>query len=245
MKKIFRHLYGVLSILIGLFAIYGSATNQQLTSYTTGTIQLSPKEHDIFTKKSLSNYIKSTPNPTIVLRVPNLVDRVLDESKYSKSQIYYTIEKEFAKADFIVRDRALYQKILDQNISTDYSKIKELTNTDLIIELVGYDIVNFNTNTYYDKKNNLKTSDANFTLKGSKIEFKLIRVKDNDLVGSYTFYFTPCTSGCTYMFDNYGRLYSINIKGKAISQPYEFVSNDQLEEFIKVSTQYLIEELKK
>lgn len=245
MRQFKNHLLGLSILTVSIVSILGSATTKNALSYTTGTIKLTSKKDDIFTKPSLIQYLKSTNNPTIVLRVPNQVDNVLEENRYSKSQIYNTIEKEFAKADFIVRDRALYQKVLDQNVTSDYSKIKELTNTDLIIEFVGFDNVKYYTNKYTDQKGREKTTDANLTLTGSKIEFKLIRVKDNDLVGSYTFHYTPCTSGCTYKFDNLGNLYSTSTQGKAITQPYEFVSSDALEDFFKSSTQRLIREMKR
>lgn len=245
MKQIKKHLVGSMAIVAAIVAVLGSATSKNAISYTTGSIKLIPKKDDVFTKPSLVQYLKSTNNPTIVLRVPNQVDNVLEENRYSKNQIYNTIEKEFAKADFIVRDRALYQKVLEQNRATDYSKIKELTNTDLIIEFVGFENVKYYTNKYTDQKGREKTTDANLTLTGSKIEFKLIRVKDNDLVGSYTFHYTPCTSGCSYTFDKMGTLYSPTVKSKAITKPYEFVSSDALEEFFKLSAQRLIREMKK
>lgn len=243
MKTAKKHFIGLLVLLLIGISIISSSSSKLVT--TNGEIRLQPKKDDIFTKPSLSQYLKSTKNPTIVLRVPNQVDNVLEESKYSKSQIYNTIEKEFAKADFIVRDRALYQKVLDQTTTTDYSKIKELTDTDLIIEFIGFETVKYYTNKYTDSKGRAKTSNTNFTLPGSKVEFKLIRVKENDIVGSYTFHYTPCISGCNYSFDAAGNLYQPNQKGKAITQPYEFVSSDELEDFFKTSSQRLIKELKK
>lgn len=230
-------------IAISFFCITGCFTTKDLPSYKTGTISIKPKKDDVFTKPSLTNYMKSTKNPTFVLRVPKQIDDILDENKYSKSQIYNTIEKELAKADFIVRDRALYQKVLDQNIVSDYSKIKELTNTDLILELVNYENINFNTNKYIDAKGRDKTIDGNFTLKGVKIEFKLIKVKENDLVGSYSFFYSPCSDGCKYTFDSNGNLYANNNR-KKMTMPYEFVSSDNLEDFFKSCAKRLINELK-
>jgi hypothetical protein len=240
-----KHLLGGMAISFAIITAIGSAATNSGITYTTGVIKLSPKKDDVFTKPSLVQYLKNTTNPTIVLRVPNQIDNVLDENRYSKSQFYNTIEKEFAKADFVVRDRALYQKVLDQNVSTNYSKIKELTNTDLIIELVGFSDVKIFTNKYTDMKGREKTSDVNLVLNGYKIEFKLIRVKDNDLVGTYTFYYTPCTNGCKCTFDNLGTFYSPTVKGKTIIQPYELVPSDSMEEFYKITAQRLIAELKK
>ncbi len=208
-----------------------------------GTVKLNAKKEDIFTKTSLLSYLRQTKSPTIVLRVPQQVDRLLEENRYSKSQIYNTIEKELAKADFIVRDRGLYQKVLDQNLSTDYSKIKELTDTDLILELVASDEEKYYTNKYTNYKGKEKITDGSITISGQKVEFKLIKVKENDLVGSYTFHFTPCTNGCVYNIDHFGTLYNVSTSSKVV-KPYEFVSSDRLEEFFKNCAKLLIRELR-
>ncbi len=245
MGKYTKNILGVIVVFVALLSAVGSAITKPVVVYTTGVIKLNQRQDDTFTKPSLVGYLASTKSPTIVLRVPNQVDNILDENRYSKSQIYNTIEKEFAKANFIVRDRALYQKVLDQKVTSDYSAIKELTNTDLILEFVGFEAVKYYTNKYTDRKGKERTSVANLTLTGNKIEFKLIQVKDNDLVGSYTFHNTPCTSGCSYTFDNLGNLYLPNVTNKVIAKPYEFVSSDALEEFIKASTQSLIRAMRK
>lgn len=208
-----------------------------------GTVKLTEKKDEIFTKPSLLNYLNLTKTPTIVLRVPQQVDKLLEENRYSKSQIYNTIEKELAKADFIVRDRALYQKVLDQNVSTDYSKIKELTETDLILELVSADDERYNTNQYTNRRGKPRITDGPMTIFGKQVEFKLIKVKENDLVGSYTFHFTPCVNGCLYNIDHLGTLYNISTSTKIV-KPYEFVTQDRLEEFYKNCAKLLIKELK-
>ena len=208
-----------------------------------GTVKLTEKKDETFTKPSLITYLNQTKSPTIVLRVPLQVDKLLEENRYSKSQVYNTIEKELAKAEFIVRDRALYQKVLDQNVSTDYSKIKELTDTDLILELVSADDEKYNTNQYTNKRGKSKITDGPMTIFGKQVEFKLIKVKENDLVGSYTFHFTPCVNGCLYNIDHFGSLYNISNTSKVI-KPYEFVTQDRLEEFYKNCAKLLIKELR-
>lgn len=228
--------------LFFLLLALGSAPAKIATE--EGTVTLSPKGDDVFTKPALLSYLHQTKSPTIVLRVPQQVDRLLEENRFSKSQIYNTIEKELAKADFIVRDRALYQKVLDQNVSTDYSKIKELTETDLILELVSTDDEKYSTNQYVNRKGKPKITQGPMTLFGQKVEFKLIKVKDNDLVGSYTFHFTPCVKGCIYNIDPFGALYRIQTTAKVV-KPYEFVSQDALEEFYKNCSKLLIRELKR
>ncbi len=227
-----------------VFIIMAVSSAPPKVSTEQGTIRLSPKKEEIFTKSSLIGYLSETKSPTIVLRVPQQVDRLLEENRYSKSQIYNTIEKELAKADFIVRDRALYQKVLDQNVSTDYSKIKELTETDLILELVSSDEEKYYTNQYTNTRGKPKITQGSMTISGQKVEFKLIKVKENDLVGSYTFHFTPCINGCVYNIDPFGNLYNLSTANKIV-KPYEFVSSDRLEEFYKDCAKLLIKELRR
>lgn len=226
-----------------LFIIMAASSAPARVATEEGTVRLSTKKDEIFTKSSLISYLSKTKSPTIVLRVPMQVDKLLEENRYSKSQIYNTIEKELAKADFIVRDRALYQKVLDQNLSTDYSKIKELTDTDLILELVASDEERYNTNLYTTRRGKERITDGPMTIFGQKVEFKLIKVKENDLVGSYTFHFTPCINGCIYNIDRYGTLYNISTSNK-ILKPYEFITPDGLEEFYKSCAKLLIKELR-
>lgn len=233
-----------LEMVIPVLFIILAASSVVATKIVTeeGTVKLNTKKDETFTKSSLLSYLTKTKSPTIVLRVPQQADRLLEENRYSKSQFYNTIEKELAKADFIVRDRALYQKVLDQNVSTDYSKIKELTDTDLILELVSSEEERYNTNQYTNHKGKAKITDGPMTLFGHKVEFKLIKVKENDLVGSYTFHFSPClSSGCIYNIDRNGTIYTIANK---IVKPYEFVPADKLEEFYKTCAKLLIRELR-
>lgn len=226
-----------------VFIILAMASAPAKIATEEGTVKLTAKNDEIFTKPSLISYLNQTKSPTIVLRVPLQVDKLLEENRYSKSQIYNTIEKELAKANFIVRDRALYQKVLDQNVSTDYSKIKELTETDLILELVSADDERYNTNQYVNRKGKPRMTDGPMTIFGKQVEFKLIKVKENDLVGSYTFHFTPCVNGCVYNIDHFGTLYNVSTTSKIV-KPYEFVTQDRLEEFYKNCAKLLIKELR-
>jgi hypothetical protein len=163
--------------------------------------------------------LQTASNLSIVLRVPGQITKVLEEDKFAYNSIYNTVEKEIAKAGFTVRDRGLFQQVLE-NTTVDYSKIKELTGTDLILELVGYEKIKYPVPSYIDQDGNEKatkagltisrekdftiTGEKDFTITGAKAEFKIISVKENDFVGSYIFYSTPCTNGCTYKFNQYG-----------------------------------------
>lgn len=222
----------------------GSAPNK--VSYTTGTLRFAPKQDDIFTKNSLKDYLHSTPNPTIVLRVPAQVDEVVVQKNYSNSQIYDIIEEELAKANFIVRDRALFQKVLDQSQAVDYSKIKQLTDTDLILELVSFQQVDYVTNQYMDRKDRSRIYPVNLKVPGYRVEFRLIQVKTNDLVGTYTFNYAPCTEGCLYTFDTMGNLFKPESKNQRMTplNGILLTPQDQLERFIRTCTLDLIREMR-
>ncbi len=242
MKSLKPHVIGMAAISIFLISLLASAPAKMV--YKPGTFTLMKKEDEIFTKPSLSDIMHSSKNISIVLRVPYSGDKVTQEQTQKNNSIYSTIEKEFAKAGFIVRDRGLFSKILEQGNIADYSKIKELTETDIILELVSYGDVKYNTNRYTDAKGKLVTSNLNFTLTGTTVEFKIISVKESDLVGNFVFNYTPCTSGCKYNFDQTGALYAITAAPSKKNTPYEFVNPDVLESFFKVCSQRLIETLK-
>ena len=51
--------------------------------------------------------------------------------------LFNAIEKELLRENFRVRDRGLFNELLSKSQTSDYSKIKELTNTDIILEVVN------------------------------------------------------------------------------------------------------------
>ena len=178
--------------------------------WVTGPFLLQPRENDVFTKTSLIKSLKLSTSPSIVLRVPNPGDKVTEEQRQKNSVLYNLIEKEFAKAGFVVRDRQLFAKVLEQETS-DYSKIGVITETDFILELLSYNLsIKTEVKTYLDETG--EQAEAPFAVKfnSAVAEFKLISVKKNDLVGAYTFYYTPCIDGCKERFDPDARSWSVN-----------------------------------
>lgn len=176
-------------------------------NYVRGTVKYNPKKDIIFTKPSLKKYLKNVKNPSIVLRVPNEESSVLEKDGYSSSAIYSTIEKELSKAGFLVRDRGLFKRIIQDNRTADYSEIGSKTKTALILEVVKEQNVDFITNKYTNKRGKEKTAPFFVKYRGMKVEFKIIKVDENDVVGNYVFYYTPCVSGCSRAFiENRGSL---------------------------------------
>ena len=137
MQNLKKHFYGTIAIASFMFALLASYGPKKITyNYTKGTVKLPEKNDETFRKPSLTKILQATKNLSIVLRTPGTLTKLLDEQKYSTNSIYTTVEKEFVKAGMIVRDRGLFQQVLE-NTTADYSKIKELTETDLILEIVG------------------------------------------------------------------------------------------------------------
>jgi hypothetical protein len=208
MQKMAKNIVGSIAILFFTLALLASGRPDPV--YVTGVFTLPNQENDVFTKSDLVKSLNLSGTPSIVLRVPNPGDKVAEEQKQKNSVLYNLIEKEFAKAGFVVRDRQLFAKVLEQETS-DYSKIGVITETDFILELLSYNLKSkFKTNKYVDENGKPAEAPYQISFNSAIAEFKLVSVKKNDMVGSYTFYYTPCTEGCTERFDIKARSRSVN-----------------------------------
>lgn len=197
---------------------------------------------DVYANKNLKDFADSSKTPSIVLRVPNNSDKVTSNSINNSNNniLYNTIENELLKEGFSVRDRGLFNELLNKSHTSDYSKIKELTNTDIILEVVSIDdAVEYSTNklTRIDgKKEELYVSSVDYKEIGASVEFRVILVANNEIAGTYKYNYQPCPSGCEV-----STLQSVssssNYRNLKIK---ETVSVNQLEEFIKKCTQDLI-----
>ncbi len=237
-----KNFVGVISIFISLLMLYGSGVHKKIV----GQAKFEAKQDDLFSKESLKNLIKTTQSPTIVVRNLAVNYHGLSVSGGDPSNSLVNIlEKVFTKNEFIVRDRALFEKSFNQSGATDYSKMKDLTDTDLILELVQISNISYTTNTYY-KKGSLKklpSLSAPLNYSGIKIELKIVNVKNNDIVGTYTFYDTPCTDGCD-VYKYIKQYYSYD----PTSEMNHFVmiyDETNWENFTKNVAEKLIESLKK
>jgi hypothetical protein len=226
-------------------------------------VKFTPKQRDVFTNGHLKTFLSSNSHPNIVLRVPNTYEQVTTKSsdgqvslvnEKSRDIYYNAIEKELLKAGFSVRDRGLFNEVLnkmqrDTKQNIDYSQINELTNTDLILEVIKIDpSVKYVTNkiSSKDKRGNWtdKTSQTEYKRYGASAEFKIIMVKNNEMAGTYTFNYAPCTDGCeigTFKKKPTRIVYS---KNAPVIPAYEGVEVNVMEEFIEKSTQDLISAIK-
>ena len=180
MNNTIKHVLGVIALTTFVGGIVGStdtAPRKESTpkpvkpiEYTTGTFTLTAKENEYFTKKSLGRILKASKTPSIVLRVPVTGRNVTGQVKQKNNELYTIIEKEFAKAGYAVRDRNLFEQILENEQKT-YSEIGKSTNTDLILELLSFNELPYRVRQYRDEAGELKNADKDITFTGSRIEF--------------------------------------------------------------------------
>jgi len=220
-----------------------------------GKVRLTNRQPEVFTSNSLKGLLQRTQKPSIVLRIPVETSKATTETRFPLSTVYNAIEKELLKGGFTVRDRVLFNELLAKSQTNDYSKIKELTNTDLILEVVDFNTsVEYLTNKYYttSKRGKIKESTlerGQIKLYGASTEFKVIIVNSNEISGNYKFNYTPCSSAldnCEYIIDDNGKLYinTASGKNKKVVQPYEFIESSFMENFMAQSTRDLINQLK-
>ena len=196
---------------------------------------------ETYANPNLKQFFKENRNPNIVLRVPNNNDKATSNTSTNRNNdvLYNTIEKELLKENFSVRDRGLFNELLSKSATSDYSKIKELTNTDIILEVVSIDpSVLYTTNkvtTVTSKKEVENIGNVNYKEKGASVEYKVILVKNNEIAGTYKYNYKPCPSGC--------ELLTFKFTGKKSSlKPVlrETVEINTMEEFLKITTKQLI-----
>jgi hypothetical protein len=200
---------------------------------------------DVYANTHLKEYLKNNKSPKIVLRVPNSNDKATSNTINTQNNnvLYNAIEKEFLKEGFNVRDRGLFNEIIDKSKSADYSKLGEETDTDLILE-----VININTAVLYttNKITMVNNSDGtergmlnniNYKKNGATIEFRLIMVKNNEIAGNYKYNYTPCINGCPLTDWTYN-------KRTKVLELKETVAVNALEEFVRSCTLDLIRSFK-
>jgi hypothetical protein len=172
---------------------------------------------------------------------------------YDETALYNAIEKQLFKEGFAVRDRGLFNQVLDANQSIAYSKISSLTDTDLILELVRLDnLVGYTTNVCYTEGDDQQRLINQYRdTRGASVEFKLVHVKSNEIVGSYKVHYTPCLEGCRGIYRKAG---SSGIftnsdwlkpgEQKQRNRAYQKLDQDALESFITDATHQLVKSMR-
>lgn len=227
-----RQIYSALIVMTLCMA--GCSAGKQIIKFST-------VPDETYANPNLKDFFKNNRNPNIVLRVPNNNDKATSNTSTNKNNdvLYNTIEKELLKENFSVRDRGLFNELLSKSQTADYSRIKELTNTDIILEVVNIDAsVIYTTNqvtTVTAKKEVANIGSFDYKEKGASVEYKIILVKNNEIAGTYKFNYKPCPDGC--------ELTTFKIIGKKNNKKVELketVEINTLEEFMKITTKKLI-----
>lgn len=224
------------------------------SSLQMGLIRFEGKQDEIIATNKIVEFIKNNPNPSIVLRVPNTEKQATQSDP--NGYIYNAIEKELVLANFNVKDRGLFNEVVNKSSGIDYTKIKEITGTELILELVRVQPnVEYSTNRVYTKTGETKIFNNHIIKRaGAAIEFKLIIVENNDYGGSYSFYYTPCSESSTPDCTSYigyknfpNKVYPNINKCKSNSKlaAYETVDQNIVEEFVRNGVKRMILEIKK
>jgi hypothetical protein len=214
-------------------------------SYTS-LVKYSEQPNDIYAKNNLKEYLKNNKSPKIVLRVPNSNDKAASNTVISQNNnvLYNAIEKELLKEGFNVRDRGLFNEIMDKSKSADYSKLGDETDTDLILEVINLSTdISYSTNKITLVNNNGTGPDGSnvgavdYKKNGASVEFRLIMVKNNEIAGNYKFNYNPCPNGCPLTDWTYNRR-------TRLLELKETVTVNVLEQFITHCTQDLVSSIR-
>jgi len=186
----------ICSRIICLLAIFIALSS----CYQLAMIKTMPKQDDITLTPEMKQFLGSHSNLSVVLRVPNSLDRVTTETASKNSAIYSSIEKKLMKAGFNVRDRALLETVLKSGV-TNYAEIGKKIETDIIIEVLDIDWNIDNFQSYLTLKNNNKIKPVpvnTLNAKIAKLECKLTIVEKGSTGGVFTLYYTSCIDGCDF-----------------------------------------------
>lgn len=140
-------------------------------------------------------------NIKIVLRVPTLVPQVSQSEIEKRNKLYDLVERHLYKAGFIVRDRALLEKVLESG-PTSFQDMATKVDTDLILEIISIDTnVDLSHRFYYDpalkqtgqliEKYDDGTPGPVFPLLGGKLDCRVITVKDGAITGVLSLFCVP------------------------------------------------------
>ena len=90
---------------------------------STKTIKFSEQDNDVYTTEKLSEFLRQNKNPKVVLRVSNTSLVITDQE--NNDYLYNAIENQLLASGFVVRDRQLFNQIIDnENNNINYEKLK-------------------------------------------------------------------------------------------------------------------------
>jgi hypothetical protein len=213
-----------------------------ISSCAKNYVQFEKRNNEITTYKKLKEYLHDSIS--IALRTPGLAKGALESDR--EKPWYNLIEIEFLKAGITVRDRNLFNDVLNRaGTNSDYADVFKKTQTDFILEITNFSYPKYLTNEYFNDKGIKKIFKNNNKIErnGVQIDFKLVYVPTNQFCGSFTYNYTPCLKEkCEIkIYKNVPYFYvNTNYETKEV---FNGVEIDNTSEFIRVSAQLLIKEL--
>lgn len=223
-------------------------------SVQKGYIQFDDENKDeIISSNAIKEHLKNYPNSSIVLKAPLVGNRATESE--DNSYIYNAIEKELLLGGFDVKDRGLFNEVISKSKEVNYSEIKRITGTDLILELVQLDRAReYKTNKFYDVNDKeLVEPGIVFTKYGAVVEFKITIIEGNIYGGSYLFYYTPCkekNSGCGCEVVYKAMPQTVYEKKSFCNDPsvdnrgYEIFPTDKLSDFVRNGVRLMLQKIK-
>ena len=216
-----------------------------------GKLLFNGKNNEIVSTQEFKDYMKIHPQPSIVLRVPKSSNEVTKSD--NNNDIYNAIEKELIIGGFNVKDRSLFNEVMNKNTNLNYSDVSKSTETDLILELSYLNTeIKHVTNRILNKKGIEKTY-KNYTITrvGAAIEFKIIIVNLNKLAGSYLYNYTPCSKSnnedcdCKISYKPHSLYPFINNCKQINKKSAEYIEQDKLVLFVRDGIKNLISDITK
>ncbi len=206
-------------------------------------LKLIPIENSYTLKKPISSIYQNKKEINVILRNSSYDFNAnrSDGNKYALNNLFNIIEKEFIKHGLNVKDASLF-KLDKQETNND---------VDLMVDLSDVDWVEIKTNKYYDKKDKEHSSNDLGEIKfyGLKVDFRLVDVRNNEVVGFYTFGYTPCIEGCQIKIHKkgVGNVDFVDKRYEKYKGKYEINkdTDEKYEEFCKMVANSLITVLKK
>ena len=219
----------------------------------TGTIRFERKPNEMISSQKFKDYFKEHPHPSILLKVPHLADSIKDD--FDNNPLYHSIEKELLNNGMVLKDRSIYEDMVYHSRAVDIKELKNELGVDLILEVIEIkrDIV-YSSHTIYDQygyKRNF--NDYSVVRYGASITFKIIFLEDFEMVGSYTFNYTPCKQKnvkhdchCSVGYKGIlNKMYpKINMCGDREDPQFNEIEIHLLNDFIAESIHEMLEDLK-
>lgn len=185
------------------------------------------RQNEISTSPNLRQFLnnKQPHQISIVLRTSRTTSNVTQEVQ--NNELYNTVERKLMNAGFVVRDRALLEKLI-VNEQLSYESIAEKIKVDLIIEVLENSRIDNNYPKIFRQNDNKEIrmygeySHDFLNIITSKLSFRIVIAETGAASGFYTFYYTPCINGCNFYAKKAGNDYLIGKSREGVKMKYNY-----------------------